>query len=110
MTTARQPGLPRAASIRGVPGDVRDPQTTQEQATRPERIAMSGVQADGAITQDAAYQNYLILLNNSGGAVVVARACTTTSMNGLVRRPRRTSPRRRSRSVATAPCSMAVRA
>ena len=26
---------------------------------------MSGVQADGPITQDAAYQNYLILLNNS---------------------------------------------
>ncbi len=65
MTAARQPGLAARGLYTGVPGGVRDPQTTQEQGTLPERIAMSGVQADGAITQDAAYQNFLILLSNS---------------------------------------------
>ena len=48
MTAARQPGLAARGLYTGVPGGVRDPQTTQEQGTLPERIAMSGVQADGA--------------------------------------------------------------
>ena len=65
MTTARQPGLAARGLYSATPGGVRDPQTTQEQATEPQRIAMSGVQADGSITQASAYQNYLILLNNA---------------------------------------------
>ena len=65
MTTTRQPGLAARGLYSATPGGVRDPQTTQEQATLAARIAMSGVQADGSITQNAAYQNYLILLNNA---------------------------------------------
>ncbi len=65
MTAARQPGLAARGLYSSNPGGVRDPQTTQEQATKDERVAMSGVQADGSISRDNAYQNYLVLLNNS---------------------------------------------
>src|SRR5207249_4713060 len=65
MATNRQPGIAARRLYSANPGGVRDPQTDQEQPTRPERVKMSGVQADGSITQEAAYQNYLIFLNNS---------------------------------------------
>jgi len=65
MTTKRQPGLAARGLYSGLPGDVRDPQTTQEQPTRPERMKMSGARPDGSLNQDTAYQNYLVLLNNS---------------------------------------------
>ena len=65
MTTTRQPGIAARGLYSPTPGGVRDPQTDQEQATLAARIAMSGVQADGSITQATAYQNYLILLNNA---------------------------------------------
>jgi hypothetical protein len=71
MTAARQPGLAARGLYSFTPGDVRDPQTTQEQATKRERITMSGVQVDGSITLETAYQNYLVFLNNS-----VAQAST----------------------------------
>jgi hypothetical protein len=65
MTQARQPGLAARGLYSSNPGSVRDPQTTQEQATKEERIAMSGVRADGPISRDSAYQNYLVFLNSS---------------------------------------------
>ncbi|OAI41043.1 hypothetical protein AYO38_04795 [bacterium SCGC AG-212-C10] len=66
MTATRQPGL----AARGLynmdnPGGVRDPQTTEEQATRAQRRAMSGVRADGSTFEQAAYQNYLSFLDSS---------------------------------------------
>jgi len=47
--------------------DVRvlDPQTAQVQATKKDRIAMSGVQANAAVDLETAYQNYLVFLSNS---------------------------------------------
>ncbi|MFN0148625.1 MAG: DUF4157 domain-containing protein [Dehalococcoidia bacterium] len=66
MTAARQPGLAaRGLYTRANPGGVRDPQTTEEQASRSARMAMSGVLADGPIIRDAAYQNYLTFLDSA---------------------------------------------
>jgi len=66
ITAARQPGLAaRGLYTPATPGAVRDPQTAEEQASRRQRMAMSGVGADGSIFQEAAYQNYLTFLNNS---------------------------------------------
>ncbi len=65
MTTARQPGLAARGLYSVTPGDVRDPQTTQEQPTRPDRVKMSGVRAENGVDLQTAYQNYLVFLNNS---------------------------------------------
>ncbi len=67
MSTTRQPGLAARGLYSATPGDVRDPQTTQEQPTKPERIKMSGVRAEGSVNLESAYQNYLVFLNNSVG-------------------------------------------
>ena len=66
MTADRQPGLAASGLYTPAdPGFVRDPQTSEEQHSRDARMAMSGVRADGPISQVAAYQNYLIFLNNA---------------------------------------------
>jgi len=66
MTTGRQPNVaaPGLYNMEN-PGTVFDPQTTEEQPTLAQRIAMSGAQADGPISQQQAYMNYLAFLNST---------------------------------------------
>jgi Domain of unknown function (DUF4157) len=66
LTAARQPGIAAPGLYNPAdPGGTRDPQTAEEQGSRDERMAMSGVQPDGPISRDVAYQNFLTFLNNS---------------------------------------------
>lgn len=65
MTTALQPGLSAQGLYnQGNPGDVRDPQTAEEQAPMQARMNMSGVQGNGG-TQQQSYLNYLAFLNST---------------------------------------------
>lgn len=68
MTAARQPQISGPGLYDpSAPGDVRDPQTAQEGASRDARLTMSGVGADAAhgISRDSAYQNYLMFLDSA---------------------------------------------
>ncbi|MEO7260617.1 MAG: hypothetical protein ABI047_05085 [Jatrophihabitantaceae bacterium] len=65
MTTALQPGLSAQALYNQAnPGNVRDPQTAEEQATELARMNMCGVVANGG-TQEQSYLNYLAFLNST---------------------------------------------
>ena len=66
MTAARQPGIAAMGLYNPAnPGATRDPQTSEEQGSLAARMAMTGVQADGSISQAAAYQNFLTFMNGS---------------------------------------------
>jgi hypothetical protein len=73
MTQKRQPGIAgthlyHATNNYGGDSGITqstDPQTAEEQSTKQERMKATGVQAEGGITQEGAYQNFLLLLKNS---------------------------------------------
>lgn len=68
MTTRAQPAL----AARGLynpanPGQVRDPQSAEEQPTVQLRMEMSGTRAHGSTSQATEYQNYLAWLDGTVG-------------------------------------------
>lgn len=66
MTAARQRSL-AAPDLYNManPGGVRDPQTAEEQPSVQQRMATCGVTADGGISQQQGYLNYLAFLNST---------------------------------------------
>ena len=94
MTEARQPGLAARGLYSATPGGVRDPQTTQEQPTKPERIKMSGVRAEGSVNTGKPPTRTIWSFSTTPSSRRRPSCCTTTSTVKGCTSPRRTTPHR----------------